>query len=344
MTEYNGILVRQNLTDQGIIPRTGGWTASPDVIAAGVTPIANPEEVFATESSYKTDPTEPMVEKAANYIYLRGKNLSTTPVTGTARVFYAPHSLFLYPQQWINNPLKTSQGAESSKIENLDAQAIGVTSDPFSFIPTDTSEHHCLMGFISSPEYPFETQKPPNAVTSLKELSEWVAQHGGTGWHNVQFTSADSPTFTNSTHYPASSTLAKLHFNITCTGCPVGSHVSFSCGTPLPNGKVISFPKTEVNTTETVGYFVEVDVPAGWESDITYSYWEGGTPLANFNVSMSASIVTNNEPTLKKYGRLATDVFPNHTLHCLETNTLKNDMPVNYIIPCGSDTTLIGNK
>ncbi len=339
MTQYNSILLRQNLQDNGLMPRTGGYTACPDIIPAGVTPVKDPTAVYTSDASYATDPGQPVVEKASNYIYIRGKNLSTSPVTGEARVFYAPQSLFLYPSQWLNNGLKTSQGADTSEIKNLAASAIGVTTDPFAFIPEDTGEHHCLVGFISTPAYPFEQQKPPNAVTSQGVLAKWIAENGGTGWHNVQFTAADSPTFTNHTTYPASSTPQKVHVTITCTGCAVGTQVSFSCGTPLPDGSYISLPKTKVETTGTVGYFIPANVPAGWTSSVTYSYWAGGAPLANWNVSMSVSVVTDNDPALESLGRLASDVFPEHKMYSLDSKAFA-DMPVNHIIPCGSDSTM----
>ena len=56
---------------------------------------------------------------------------------------------------------------------------------------------------------------------------------------------------------------------------------------------------------------------------------------------MSASIVTNDIPSLKKYGKLALEVFPNHKLYSLETGMFKDNapMPRNYIIPVGSVTT-----
>ncbi len=150
MVQYNGILLRQNLQDQGIMPRTGGWTASPDIIMAGTQPIQHPQSVFSTPASYGTDPTQPVVKKATNYIYLRGKNLDTAAQAGTARVFHAPRSLFLYPQQWLDNAIKTARGAEFSDIGSIDENAIGVTTDPFVWMPDDISEHTCLVGFIST--------------------------------------------------------------------------------------------------------------------------------------------------------------------------------------------------
>ncbi|WP_374628798.1 hypothetical protein [Pannonibacter indicus] len=345
MTQYDGILLRQNLQDQGLMPRTGGWTASPDIIMAGTQPTQDPQAVFSTAASYGTDPTQPVVQNATNYVYLRGKNLNAAAQTGTARVFYAPQSLFLYPVQWLNNSILTSRGSATSDLGSLAPNAIGVTTDPFVWVPTNISEHTCLVGFISTPEYPFESQKPPNAVTSMNDLAAWIGKTGGTGWHNVQFTSAGAPTFTNSTVYPPSTTAATVQFAVTCVSCPVGSQVSFSCGTPLPDGTYINLPPTTVTKPTQIGFTVTYQVPAGWTSPISYSYYANGNPPVdgNFSVSMSASILTSTpgSQVFAAYARPAVEVFPNH-VHVADNGrqlTALNDMPVNYLIPVGSDMT-----
>ncbi|MGA1864422.1 MAG: hypothetical protein ACMUHX_05115 [bacterium] len=342
MTQYDSILVRQNLQDQGIVPRTGGWTASPDIIIAGTSPTQDPTGVFTTADAYGKDLTQPVVQNATNYIYIRGKNLNTAAQTGTARVFAARQSLFLYPQQWLKNPLKTSREMSESNMGSIAPNAIAVTTDPFTWIPSDVSEHHCLVGFISTPEYPFESQKPPNAVTSLNDLAAWIGKTGGTGWHNVQFTTSGAPVFTNSTVYPPSSTPAKIQFAITCISCPIGSEVSFSCGTPLPNRTYINLPPTRVTKTDQIGFVVEYDIPAGWTSPIMYSYYSNGNPPVdqNFSVSMSASIMTSTagSEVFAKYARPMAEVFPNHIAINAKGEVL-GDMPVYKLIPVGSDMT-----
>jgi len=345
MALYDSILLRQNLQDQGIMPRTGGWTASPDIIMAGTEPIQQPTQVFTSAESYATDPTQPVVQNATNYVYVRGKNLSATAQAGEARVFAARQSLFLYPQQWLQNPLKTTAGLDTTPIAQLDENQIGVTKDPLVWIAGDISEHHCLVGFISTDSHPFDSQKPPNAVTSLNDLAAWIGKTGGSGWHNVQFTTAGAPTFTNTTNYPGSSTPGKIQFAITCNECPVGSEVSFSCGTPLPDGTYINLPRTRIETTGQIGFFVDYEIPAGWTSPIMYSYYDNGLPPAgeNWGVSMSASIKSDTESTLEfaQYTRPRAEVFPNHFAVGADgrVRTDMGDMPVSRLIPVGSDLT-----
>ncbi len=349
MTQYNGVLLRQNLEDQGILPRTGGWTASPDIIAAGDQPVENPQSVFGSAASYKTGPAQPVVINAANYIYLRGKNLGAAAQDCEARVFWAPSSLFLYPSQWEDNAIETARGEAVSKIATLAPNAIGVMTDPFVWIKPDHSEHTCLVGFLSTKEYPFASQKPPNAVTKLQELATWIGKNGGTGWHNVQFTSTGQPTFTKTTTYPASTTPARVRFSIYTNECPDGSTVSFSCGTPLPDGKYINLTPQTVKQSP-IGFYKDYDVPAGWTSPITYSYNSNGKPPLGdkFKVAMSAAIVkdgTEDSDLFADYTRDAREVHPNH-IHVGADGELTSvdDMPVNHLIPCGSDITRLPTK
>lgn len=344
MAQYTSVLLRQNLSDQGDIPRTGGWTATPDLIAAGTAPITDPQGTYGAAASYATDPTQPVVENAPNYFYLRGKNLGSNATTADARAYFAPQSLFLYPVQWLQNEMQTSRGATVSPIASIEPNAIGVTTDPFCWVPPTTDQHYCLIGIISTPAVPFSTQQPPAAVSSLNDLATWIGQTGGAGWHNVQWSSS-SATFTNSTVYPASSTAAKVQLSLTCIGLPVGSQVSFSCGTPLPDGTVVNLPPTTVSTSGKIGFFLPIDVPANWTSPISYTYYaNGGTPLPTFSLSMSASIVQQSaDDSFAAYTRPAHEVFPNHHMVDLESGALVGvgDMPVNYVIPVGSDVTFL---
>ncbi|MET3824624.1 MULTISPECIES: hypothetical protein [Sphingomonas] len=347
MAQYTGVLVRQNLQDQGAMPRTGGWTASPDVFSVGTQPTTNPQATYGSTTSYATDPTQPVVQNAPNYIYLRGKNLGTAATTGEAQLFYAPQSLFLYPVQWMNNQITTSTGANVSTIASMAPNAIGVTTDAFRWTPPTTSEHYCLVGFISTADFPFSSQQPPAAVSSMDQLAAWIGSTGGAGWHNVQW-ATNSATFTNTTPYPASSTAATVQLALTCTGLPVGSQVSFSSATPLPDGTYLNLPLTTVPTTGQIGFFIVANVPANWSTTISYSYYaNGGTGLSTFNLAMSASIIQASEnDVFAKYTRPSTEVFPNHQQfdHATGKEIHPSNIVVNYLIPVGSDVTMLASS
>jgi hypothetical protein len=342
MAMYDSVLLRQNLDDVGNMPRTGGWTASPDIITAGTSPTQNPMTVYTTSDSYKQNITQDIVLKSPNYIYIRGKNISKTSQNAQASLYWAPQSLFLYPSEWENNVIKTARAASTSDMGSIATNQISVTTDPLVWTPENQNEHCCLIGLISTDAYPLKSQLPPNAVTSMNDLASWIGKTGGAGWQNVQFTSAGSPTFTHSTVYNASTTDAVVQFSISCISCPVGSQVSFSCGTPLPNGTYINLPKTTVSSTKQIGFYVKYTVPAGWTSPITYSYYDNGLPPVdnNFSISMSATILvsTPGSEVFSRYALSLNKVFPNH-FAINDNGEIMKDMPVNYGIPVGSDMT-----
>lgn len=339
MAQYDGILIRYNLQDTGSVPRTGGWTACPDLIPWGTEPVQKPTSFF--KGNYDKNVGQALVAKAQNYIYVRGKNLTGSALTGTARVFFAPQSIFLYPSQWLQNTMKTTNGSETSDITDVAPNDIGVTIDPFTWIPSDINEHHCLITIVSTPDHPYESQLPGDNITSLNELAAWIAKTGGTGWHNIQITTAGAPTFTNSTKYPGSSTAEQVMFTLTAENLKIGTEISFSCGTPLPDGTYINLPKTKVTKETQFQVSLTYDVPAGWESEMSYSYYENGLgKLPGFRVSMSASVVSQGKDAVAAYAKPALEVFPNSRHHDLKTGMLR-DMPVYNIVPVGSDSTQI---
>ncbi len=341
MTQYNGILVRYNLTDTGSMPRTGGWTACPDLIPYGTEPVQKPTQFF--KDNYGQNVGKALIAKAQNYVYVRGKNLTGAPLTGTARVFYAPQSLFLYPSQWLENKIQTTNGSETSDITNLAPNDIGVTIDPFTWVPSDISEHHCLITIVSTPDHPFASQLPGPDITSVNDLGAWIAKTGGTGWHNIQITTAGAPTFTNFTEYPGSSTAETIMFTITAENVSIGAEVSFSTGTPLRKGQYINLPKTRVTKDTQIQFSVTCDVPADWKSNFSYSYYANDTTkLPGFNVSMSASVVSSGTDAIAEYAQPVENVFPNTLFHNHETGMLESSMPVYKIVPVGSDSTQIG--
>lgn len=349
MTRYNSVLVRQNLQDQGLIPRTGGWTASPDLIAAGRQPVIDPQGAFSSASSYGSYPTQPIVFDAPNYYYLRGKNLGTAATTAEARIFHAPSSLFLYPAQWLNSPMATSDGTRVIAIPSIPPNAIGVTTDPFAWIAPPASEPYSLVGFISTPAVPFESQKPSATLTSMDDLAAWIGTTGGTTWHNIRFHPARAAAFSQSTTYPASTTPSRVQFAITAIDCPIGSSIGFQCGTPLPNGVVVCLPPVTVDKPGRFGVVIEYDIPAGWTSSITYSYFSNGClPGERFNLSVSAAIkeTAKGGHAFSPYVRLASEVYPGHEAVDAEQlvhtgKVVTGPMPVSYIIPVGSVSTII---
>lgn len=340
MSKYNGLLVRQNLQDTGSIPRAGAWTACPDLIPYGIQPVESPVEFFS--SNYDQNVGKKVITTNPNYIYVRTKNITDTPMSGDVRLFYAKQSLFLYPNQWLTNTVKTEQTkSDVSVLSNVLPGGVGVTEDPFLWMPTDVTEHHCLITLVSTTEHPFDSQKPDPNITSIQELAAWIGKTGGSGWHNVHFTTAGAPTFTNSTPYPGSSTPGEVVFTITAENAPIGSQVSFYADKPLPSGERIVLEATTVNDDQQFMVGKKYSIPANWSANFYYSYFENGHgKLPGFKVSMSALAYSDGSDAIAEYARPISELFLNPLLHDSASGKLL-DMPVHKVIPVGSDLTKV---
>jgi hypothetical protein len=78
----------------------------------------------------------------------------------------------------------------------------------------------------------------------------------------------ETPTFSKIITYPPSSTDDTVRISLSWNGVPIGSKVSFLCGTPPPDGTYISLPKTKVSQSYDTE-FIEAKIPMGWTSKIT---------------------------------------------------------------------------
>ena len=104
MKLYNDIFIRKNLTDQGVVPATGAYTNTPDIIVSGNMPINNP--VQYAKDTWEKNPGINPIANSQNYIYVRGKNLAPKKQSGHMALYYTKATLIMYPNQWLNNTLK----------------------------------------------------------------------------------------------------------------------------------------------------------------------------------------------------------------------------------------------
>lgn len=314
MSTYPGILIRSNLGDVGAIPRTGSWTGCPDIIPYGQTPVNDPQATFGTATgtptSYDKDPGVNITAMNVNYIYVRGKNLTNTPGTGQAYLFYSPSSIVLNPQQWIQNHIPQAALGQSPPPVMLPAAAnsVGVVTAPFVWLnpqqPPD-GQHYCLITMVGSAgESIQQIVAAANKVYDMASLGAWIANHGGTGWRNVVTVNtgaADFSTFTNYSQIGGDST---IQFQLNCTNLPAGSEVSFSAPVPTGTGPgylPISLPRTKVpapkdggavNPSFQVG--MTTKVPAGYASTIFYQWYSNGfAKPEGFQMTLQAIVISN---------------------------------------------------
>jgi hypothetical protein len=283
-TMYDDLFFRSNLKDVGQLPSPPLAYESPDIIPSGIVPINNPQAFFA--SNYSQDVGQNLVTGGPNYIYLRTKNLANGKESGKVSLYYTPASLLLYPNKWQNNQLKTSDQQTEVFIQANNPGDIAVTDNPFRWEPASISgDHYCLISRVSTPKY----DNPIPTVGSFTDMTEFILNHPGFGWRNVSLTDANSPTFDTPVDYTQGSEGGRITFQLECTNVPGGASVAFSAATPGPNPLIVLEKTTVPHNNGSWNTSVTCDVPAGYQTTITYSYWANGTkPLPGFQIRLKA--------------------------------------------------------
>lgn len=306
MTNVTGFLVRANLSDTGTLPRTGGWTGCPDIISAGTTAIARNDLI----TSYGSVTDKTLTQGETNYIYMRAKNMNSTPLTQNAYVFEVPGSLVLHPEVWYNwnnllgYDVKNTASPEPPIIHQTgprpltaNAGQIAVT-EAFTWKP-QTTEHHCLVG-VAADSWNDVLKGYPTGGSSMDGLAQWIYNNGSIGWHNVNIQPITSTVYENQISYTNRGQDASITFTIIAENVPVGARVSFSSQNSTAEGRTIGVdwvvvaappdgkpinPDFEVGTT--------LNVNAGYSTIITYrTDFAGKAVPANFKMHMKATVTT----------------------------------------------------
>lgn len=283
MSTYDDLFFRTILDDKGQLPRPSPAYTSPDIIPYGITPTPRPKEVFA--ENYANDVGQNLLENADNYIYLRVKNLAKEFRSGSVWLYALNANLNLYPDLWKKNALQTSdKNIDNNRLNVIgaDPRGVAVTDNPFVW-RAPTPDHYCLVSRIVTDEHPSEIPD----VNHVDDLTEFILDNPGFGWRNISIVSKDAPDKTvKGIHYVQGTAAATITFDILCTNVPEGASVEFSAGTPGPS-PLIALKKTEVGSSlpdddENYNWHAGVDcfVPAGYETDIDYSYWSNGTKVS----------------------------------------------------------------
>lgn len=253
-SHYSGLYVRRTLSDDQQLSATSAVEAlSPDVIIAGTTRIIEPQALFGTATSYSENFFDKsLVKGQENFIYVRAKNFGSVPESVRVYLYYAPAGLTLTPDQWKNNMIKTSSGAEYATLTALSDGAIAVSSEPFSFTPPNDFQDYSLITLLT----PIDQQTPvSDSITSIDGYANWMA-----------------------TSRVAYRTIAHMS-----TGMSAGSF-SFQLANPDGSGK--NFMLSFVNSGLPSGVVVSVDEPG---FAIPNTVLPGSGQTLNMNVTLDAN-------------------------------------------------------
>jgi hypothetical protein len=311
--QWDDLYFRHNFDDTGMYPTSGSLSASPDIIPLGSAPVSDPSYLIS-DGNWGKDYGNSTNASEANYIYLRGQNLSDADVTGAKLyLYYSPASLLLWPSDpldpkkgWAKNPLQTSNGAKSITVSPK-AGARFVTPEGFMWVPQPISnDHYCLVSRVS-------TDKNPNPVPELGTITDfavYISEHPDMAWRNVVTINPANPESTTQMNYSQGTEGGDVYLIMRCENVPDGSAVSFSSGTPGPDPMIYMQKTTVVNTVGSDGVprfslTLLTNIPANWSSNIAYTWYsEGKNPLPGLKVWFEAIMpTTTDHPVLGSYAR-----------------------------------------
>jgi hypothetical protein len=167
MAQFEGLLMRDSLQDNGTVPSPGYPYYSPDVICH--VQVASPQTYFV--DNYSQNPNQPaQLGSQVNFIYARAKNLATAVQNGWyIHVYRSSPSLFMTPSVWKNNPLNTQAGNPYVTLGSLQPNQIGVASTNF-LLSGLSSSYFCLIGVAS----PTATPSIPDSFATYGDYVLWV--------------------------------------------------------------------------------------------------------------------------------------------------------------------------
>lgn len=301
MPGYNDIFMRDFVGDTGQIPSTTrlAVSASPDIIPAGTSPMANYQTVLVNNFNGPFNYYQNIQQNLYNYIYVRGFNLWAGAETGTIALYYAPSSLLLTPANWINNRISNFN---NTMVANLSASAtnqVVVGDAPFYWQPAPLAPnmgHYCLIAQVVTPHTP----NPIPSGDNLENFALWVANHPGIAWRNVTVvTSMPSPSYTGfqGIQNPQSTSVLST-LTVRCVNIPDNTNVQLVCpvtgpqppisinGTVGPANRIQDpqFPNDKINIFSAVAL-----LPANFQAQVqlTINVPQGQTLPTNASATVS---------------------------------------------------------
>lgn len=303
-TMYNDAFLRCTLQDTGLTPVTGVWTCSPDIIPNGVQLI--PDTVKQLTDTYNRDIGQDTVLNQQNYFYMRAKNLSEGKCTAKFELFYCPSNIFLFPELWVDNQLRTSSGATQIEATVEEKNDIIVPVNAFTFLPKESSQHYCLVGRAITDAHP-NPLPDSGSLHTLDDLASFMLSHPGFAWRNVVLVQKDVPTFTHYFDLDSGDDSGQVLMGLNCTNITVGSAVAFSCGDPIPSGpdkgKLIQLVQSPVAQPNIFLGQMTLNLPKNYKTKISYSYWANTPIQSGWKVEFQAILIIPNTHALYAHAK-----------------------------------------
>ncbi len=258
---WNGIVVRSTLSEQGTVPRSASAT-SPDIVLAGSSPFPDPG--FLTDpGNYGNVYDNGLYIGMPNYLYVRGQNGTQDALSGTWNMFWGTPNILLYPYLWESNAIATSSGDLDPGFA-IGPGSIGTTTDPFTWVAPDISDHYCLIAIANTPGH----GNPLAGVSDIASLAAALSLNANVAQRNVQLIGGSLPEVAFQSGYDQGAEAAFVDLVVNFENIPAGSSYTISSGTPL-NGQALSYGDANTIDNNFSSGWVDLDIPAQWNTVFT---------------------------------------------------------------------------
>jgi len=178
MGYQNNILIRTNLSDEGVIGKRSFSYHSPDMIAH--TQVENPDEFF--KGNYDEDVNMPLDKNSGtNFIYVRGKNKAADGVTtnGYVWLYCCGSSLFMKPSLWSSKKVFMANGGSCAFISSDSQNDIVVIDTPF-ILNGLNNQYFCMVVIVTDEK----KECFPEDFASYDQFNYWVRTNIGVAVRN----------------------------------------------------------------------------------------------------------------------------------------------------------------
>lgn len=293
---YNDLLVRDALGDNGTIPYPGSVTwQSPDILPAGINPVKDPQIFFT--NNYNQFYYGDIQFGWYNYIYVRVKNLASSPLTGQVALYYIQSNIFSLPRQWISqrvpNINHTNLGTFGLQTP-IQPGAVGVIDTPFYWnvpsLPVN-GYHYCLLAQIITDAHP----NPIPVTDDMFNFDTWIRSNGGAAFRNVSVINNQPNTSQQWLVDMVNPDTAASHLYVIvaqCTNVPVGSTVSMVSPTVGPQPPV-NYSESITNST-LQNVTTSTTLPPNFQAQLVVTYTPNGS-APNAQILISYYIATTGD-------------------------------------------------
>lgn len=250
MANFENVYMRPNLENVGNVPALGTMSDSPDIWISGIEPVADYQNVLASDENYMQDCKTGVTAGMTNYIYVRAKNGGNEKMTKNVSLFYAQSNAIQWPSNWKDNRIGTDV-SEMNKVMLNDIMPgeVKVGDRPFVWEKTpkpDNDTHFCLIAQINDDQ----NSNPFPEIWSALDMAALVADNLQWGWRNIQtFDSGSIIKTSYSFNLTVPIDISDDICEFRCLVSPEnlkGFQIEFSCSQTDSRGNKIALEKTEI--------------------------------------------------------------------------------------------------